>query len=143
MLWLFASMSYEVPYHLLQLLLATSSLLTTTFFVHHLQVVTTHSSFSKFSVKYPQQMIYFTRLSLRTLTRMCVPCLFLLCSYSGVAFLHNVQEAPRVLWAHLQSIKCWQTELQSIILHYLNWKNSTEPRRKEIQTMYLNSNHFS
>lgn len=93
MLWLFASMSYEVPYHLLQLLLATSSLLTTTFFVHHLQVVTTHSSFSKFSVKYPQQMIYFMILFLRTLTRMCVLCLFLLCSYSGVAFRHNVQEA--------------------------------------------------
>lgn len=44
MLWLFASMSRKVTYHLAQLLLTTSSLLTTSFFCYAFQIVS-HPSF--------------------------------------------------------------------------------------------------
>lgn len=141
MLWLFASMSRKVTYHLAQLLLTTSSLLTTSFFCCAFQIVS-HPSFWKFFVKYSQQMTYFMRIFLRPLAHACILCLLPSYSCSGTASGHSVQEVLCVLWACFQSINPWQTEMQSIKLHYLTWKTCTEPKYKEIQTMHLCSNTF-
>lgn len=87
-------------------------------------------------------MTYFMRIFLRPLAHACVLCLFPSYSCSGTAFGHSMHEAFCVLWACSQSINPWQTEMQSIKLHFLTRKTCTEPKKKGIQTTHLCSNTF-